>query len=84
MTGRETRRNLSQIPTASFRSTIIKARSTQSTMATDPGEQVVEEIVYSARVDGKDEMDFGDSTYQRKAQLLNSAIEEIGMGKYQW
>jgi hypothetical protein len=50
----------------------------------DPGERVVEEIVYSARVDVKDEMDFGDSTYQQKAQLLNSAIEGIGMGKYQW
>jgi hypothetical protein len=43
--------------------------------------QVVEGIVYSARANGKDsEIDFGDSTYQQKAQLLNSAIEEIGMG----
>ena len=30
------------------------------------------------------DIDVGDSTYHKKAKLLNSAIQETGMGRYQW
>ena len=33
---------------------------------------------------GENDIDFGDSTYQRKARVLNAAIQETGMGRYQW
>lgn len=29
-------------------------------------------------------MDTGDAEYVYKARILNAAIQEIGMGKYQW
>lgn len=47
-------------------------------------ERVVEENVISAITNDRGEIDYGDLIYQQKAQLLNSAIEEIGMGNYQW
>ncbi|KAF8955009.1 hypothetical protein BDZ97DRAFT_349549 [Flammula alnicola] len=28
--------------------------------------------------------DIGHSPYERKARLLNEALQEIGMGRYQW
>jgi len=30
------------------------------------------------------DIEVGDLVYQKKAQLLNGAIQEVGMGKYQW
>jgi hypothetical protein len=33
---------------------------------------------------GEDEIDFGDLLYQKKARLLNAAMQEMGMGRYQW
>ncbi|KAF9529833.1 MFS general substrate transporter [Crepidotus variabilis] len=33
---------------------------------------------------GEDDIDLGDTNYQRKASLLNAAIQEAGMGRYQW
>jgi len=33
---------------------------------------------------GEDEIDFGDLLYQKKARLLNAAMQETGMGRYQW
>lgn len=33
---------------------------------------------------GEDEIDFGDSLYKKKARLLNAAMQETGMGRYQW
>jgi len=32
----------------------------------------------------EDDIDTGDSVYQRKAHVLNGALQEIGMGRYQW
>lgn len=33
---------------------------------------------------GEDEIDFGDLLYKKKARLLNAAMQETGMGRYQW
>ena len=41
-------------------------------------------LVESFPADEGDIVDVGDSTYQKKAKLLNSAIQETGMGRYQW
>jgi len=46
-----------------------------------PSNQV---LVESFQADEGDIVDVGDSTYQKKAKLLNSAIQETGMGRYQW
>jgi len=29
-------------------------------------------------------IDLGDANYKRKVQLLNDAMQEVGMGRYQW
>jgi len=31
-----------------------------------------------------DDIDTGDSIYQKKARVLNEALQEVGMGRYQW
>jgi hypothetical protein len=30
------------------------------------------------------EVNLGDANYQRKAQLLNDVMQEVGMGRYPW
>jgi hypothetical protein len=30
------------------------------------------------------DIDPGDTNYQRKVRLLNDAMQEVGMGRYQW
>jgi hypothetical protein len=30
------------------------------------------------------DVDLGDANYKRKVQLLNDAMQEVGMGRYQW
>ena len=57
---------------------------TDSVDSTFLKERAVEENVPSAITNDRGEIDYGDLIYQQKAQLLNSAIEEIGMGNYQW
>jgi hypothetical protein len=32
----------------------------------------------------KSDVDLGDANYKRKVQLLNDAMQEVGMGRYQW
>ncbi|KAF4617501.1 hypothetical protein D9613_006442 [Agrocybe pediades] len=32
----------------------------------------------------EDDIDTGDSIYQKKAHVLNEALQEVGMGRYQW
>jgi hypothetical protein len=30
------------------------------------------------------DVDLGDANYKRNVQLLNDAMQEVGMGRYQW
>jgi len=42
------------------------------------------QVVVESFQENEGDIDVGDATYQKKAKLLNSSIQETGMGRYPW
>ncbi|KAJ3510192.1 hypothetical protein NLJ89_g4822 [Agrocybe chaxingu] len=57
--------------------------SSEATMAPygEDEKKIIDSIRATTTIE--DDIDVGDATYQRKAHLLNMAIQEVGMGRYQ-
>jgi hypothetical protein len=69
---------------ASRRSTATMSASAEKTNSIDERASSSEEGIHAKHFDSVYDENTIDSSYLAKARVLNDAIQDIGMGKYQW